>query len=70
MLEWQVQQQIRVIKKQRDTIEHCRRDFNRGSKWHDKAIQVMNDLFRTRKELEAVKAELEQLKKGNDSEPS
>lgn len=64
LLKWQVQQQARVIKKQRETIEHCRLDYNRGSKWHNKAIQVISDLYRTRKELEAVKAELAKYKEG------
>jgi multidrug resistance efflux pump len=62
LLEWQLKQQARVITKQRQTIEFCRKDFNRGSRWHDKCIQVMNDLFRTTRELEAVKAELDKLK--------
>lgn len=62
LLEWQLTHYRRIIKNQAETIEHCRQDFNRGSRWHDKCIQVMRDRMQVVAELEAVKAELEAVK--------
>ena len=62
LLEWQLTHYQRIIKNQAETIEHCRKDFNRGMRWHDKCIQVMKDRMQVVAELEAVKAELESVK--------